>query len=67
MAKRRKNKRSQQAQDLANVRGRARAEHYANGGTPQMYRGASRTLDQDTKARRNKRACRGRSGAQDGW
>ena len=59
MAKR-KNKTSQHRQDLANVRGRERAEHYANGGTPQMYRGASRTLDNKTKARANKTACRGR-------
>jgi hypothetical protein len=42
------------------VKGRARAEHYANGGTPQMFRGASRTLDNKTKARASKTACRGR-------
>jgi len=59
MAKR-KNKTSQHRQDLKSVRGHARAEHYANGGTPQMYRGAARTLDNKTKARANKTACRGR-------
>jgi hypothetical protein len=65
MAKR-KNKMSQQRADLTAVRGLARAEHYANGGTPQMYRGASRTLDNKTKARAQKQACRGRV-HRDGW
>jgi len=58
MAKRRKP--NQTSDTLATLRGRARAEHFANGGTPQMYRGASRTLDNKTKARASKKACRGR-------
>jgi len=60
MAKKRKTHRQSNQADLANVRGRQREEHYASGGTPQMYRGAARTLDNKTKARTSKRACRGR-------
>ena len=57
MAKKRKTNRQS---DLANVRGRQRAEHFASGGTPQMWRGNARTLDNDTKAKRSKEACRGK-------
>jgi hypothetical protein len=60
MSKRRTNSKSNQAQSMASVRGMQRADHYANGGTPQMYRGAARTLDNKTKARASKQACRGR-------
>ena len=60
MSKRRKNSKSNQAQSMASVRGMQRAEHYAAGGTPQMYRGATRTYDNKTKARASKQACRGR-------
>jgi len=56
MAKKRKTNQA----SLASVRGMQRAEHYANGGTPQMYRGAARTLDNKTKARASKQACRGK-------
>ena len=56
MAKKRKTNQT----SLASVRGRQRAEHYAAGGTPQMYRGAARTLDNKTKARASKQACRGK-------
>jgi len=57
MAKRKNTKRQS---NLASVRGRQREEHYANGGTPQMYRGAARTLDNKTKAKASKQACRGK-------
>lgn len=64
MAKGRKKQKNRDA--LAALRGRERAEFFANGGTPQMYRGAARTLDNKTKARAEREACRGRAG-QDGW
>lgn len=60
MAKRKKTKRQTQKATLAGVRGRERAKHYAEGGTPQMYRGATRTYDNKTKARASKQACRGK-------
>jgi len=53
-------KRNAQSTQMADVRGLRRAQHFANGGTPQTWRGASRTYDQDTPARRSKQACRGR-------
>ena len=60
MGKRKSNKTSTHGAALASVQGRQRDEHYANGGTPQMWRGAARTLDNKTKARADKAACRGR-------
>lgn len=39
----------------------ARRHHFANGGTPAMWRGRAATLDgAKSKARQNKNACRGR-------
>ena len=57
-----KSNRNRTTDVLADVRGAERAAHYAAGGTPQTYRGAARTLDNKTKARASKRACRGRVG-----
>ena len=38
-----------------------RKAHFASGGTTAMWRGRAATLDESTsKARKNKRACRGR-------
>jgi hypothetical protein len=59
MAKNRKRKTGHR-RDLAALRGRERAEHFANGGTTATWRGAARTYDNKTKARASKNACRGR-------
>ncbi|HUW00893.1 MAG TPA: hypothetical protein VMW08_00950 [Acidimicrobiales bacterium] len=58
MAKNRKT--STHRRDLSGLRGRERAEHFANGGTVAQWRGAARTYDNKTKARASKEACRGR-------
>jgi hypothetical protein len=42
-----------------------RKAHFASGGTTAMWRGRSACLDESTsKARKNKRACRGQAGRQ---
>ncbi len=41
--------------------GSRRKAHFAAGGTPAMWRGRAATLDETkSKARKNKRACRGK-------
>jgi hypothetical protein len=59
MAKR-KNENAEIKRSMTAVRGNARREHFANGGTVATWRGPARTMDNKTKARASKQACRGR-------
>lgn len=59
MAKKKKESK-RKALGLASVAGKQRAQHFANGGTPTMWRGGRAVTIPNKKRAASKAACRGR-------
>ena len=55
-----RNKTKQMLAQLAGARGKARADHFAEGNTLSSWRGAAPTVTKDREKEQSRRACRGR-------